>query len=89
MEVGECLLQIDNQPHGHPGLHDNVIDVDFQVAADLLPKTPLHTPLEGDPSVLAVERHGGVVEGAERGDEGCGQLVQGVHCDLVVPRVHV
>ena len=65
-------------------LNDDVIDVDLLVVADLLPETPLHAPLEGGPHVPKVERHRGVAEGADGGDEGRGQLVEGVHRDLVV-----
>ena len=57
--------------------------------ANLLPETPLHAPPEGGPSVLEAKQHGGVVEGAKEGDEGCDQLVGGVHHDLVVLGVHV
>ena len=49
----------------------------------------MHAPLEGGPDVLEVKWHGGVEEGAKGGDEGCGQLIGGIHHHLVVPRVCV
>ena len=33
-------------------LENNIIDVDLQVVADLLPETLLHAPLEGCSNVL-------------------------------------
>jgi hypothetical protein len=69
--------------------HDDVINVHLQVAADLLLETLLHTSLESSLGVAEDERHGCVAEGAKRGDERCGQLVQGVHGNLLVPGIRV
>ena len=49
----------------------------------------MYAPLEGGSSVLEAEGHGSVVEATEWGDERSGQLIGGVHRDLVVPRVRV
>ena len=70
-------------------LENNIIDVDLQVVADLLPETLLHAPLEVGSSVSKAKRHGSVAKCAKWGDEGCGWLIGWIHCDLVVPRVQV
>jgi hypothetical protein len=69
--------------------NDDVVDVDLQVAVDLLPETLLHALLEGGPSVSEAERHRSVAESTEGSDEGCGQLISGIHCDLVIPGVRI
>ena len=69
VKVGESFLQVTNQMCSHAGLDDDVIDIDLQVAADLLPKIFLHALLEGGSSVLEAEQHGSVAESAKGGDK--------------------
>jgi hypothetical protein len=51
------------------GIDDNVVDIDLQVATDLLPKTLLHALLEGGSDIPKAKGHGRVTKGAKRGDE--------------------
>ena len=69
VKVGESFLQVTNQMCSHAGLDDDVIDIDFQVEANLHPKTLLHAPLEGSPRISEAKRHGSVIESVEWGDE--------------------
>ena len=71
------------------GLHDHVVDVDVDVAANLAREAFLHAPLVGRPGVLEAEGHGGVAEGSEWGDERRLLLVLDGHFDLVVTRIGV
>jgi hypothetical protein len=86
-KVGESFLQVTDQLRSHSRLDDDVVDVDLQVVADLLLETSLHALLEG--GILEAEWHGSVAKSAEGGDEGHGQLIGGVHCDLMVPKMRV
>ena len=88
-EVGEGFLQVSDQSCSHSSFDDNVVDINFQVVADLLPETLLHALLEGGSGVPEAERHGSVAEGAEGGDEGHDHLIGGVHCNLVVLGVRI
>jgi hypothetical protein len=49
-EVGEGFLYVEDKITTLLGLHDDVIDVDPQVAPDLSLKAGLHTPLLGGPA---------------------------------------
>ena len=52
-----------------------MVDVSFNVAADLLIEAHLDCPLVGRPGVLEYEGHGGIVVRTERRDERCFDLV--------------
>lgn len=64
-EVGEGLLQVDDELGCYPGFDDDVVDVDVEVVGDLLFKAFLHAPLEGGPCVAEDKRHRGVGKGAK------------------------
>jgi hypothetical protein len=50
--VGEGFFQVKDKTTVVPGLHNEVIDVDLQVAPNLSLEVGLHTPLVGVPRVL-------------------------------------
>ena len=74
---------------GGLGLDDHIIDVGFDVAADLLVEAHLDSPLIGCPSVLESEGHSGVAVCTERRDKRCLDLVFFLEGDLMVARVTV
>jgi hypothetical protein len=77
-EVGKGFLQVEDEAAALPGLHDNVIDVDLQIAPDLPLKAGLHTPLVGGPRVLQPERHFYIAKAPEGSNErGGGQFCLG------------
>jgi hypothetical protein len=51
-DVSEGFFQIGNEAATLPGLDDDVVNVDLQVAPDLPFKTGLHTLLVGGPRIL-------------------------------------
>jgi hypothetical protein len=51
-DVSEDFFQIGNETAALPGLDDDVVNVDLQVAPNLPFKIGLHTPLVGGPHVL-------------------------------------
>ena len=68
-----------------PGLHHDVVDVGFHVAAQLAPEARLHSMLEGSAGVPETERHPGVAVAALGSDEGRLLLILLRHHDLMVP----
>jgi hypothetical protein len=52
-EVGEGLLQVEDETAALSGHHDDAIDVDLHVASDLPLKVGLYTPLVGGPAVFS------------------------------------
>jgi hypothetical protein len=52
IEVGERFLQIIEQVICRRGLDDDIIDIDLNIATDLLLQACLHTPLIGGSCVL-------------------------------------
>ena len=67
--VGESFLKVDDKDVGGLGLDDHVVDVGFNVAADLLVEAHLDGPFVGRPDVFKFEGHGGVAIRTERRDE--------------------
>ena len=61
-EVGDKII-------GGLGLDDHIVDVSFDVVADLLIKAHLDSPLISHPHVLESEGHGGVAVRIEGRDE--------------------
>jgi hypothetical protein len=68
---------------------NDVIDIGFYVAPDLIGEALEHTLLVRRPNVLQTKRHGDVAEHLEGGDEGGCMLVGFLHSDLVVPQVGI
>ena len=56
-EVVEGLVQVLEEGVLLPGLDHDVVDVRFNIAAQLRPKACLHHPLEGGSGVPEAERH--------------------------------
>jgi hypothetical protein len=69
IEVGEGFPQIVEQAICLRGPDDNVVDVDLNVATDLLLQARLHAPLIGGSCVLQPEGHRRVAVYPMRGDE--------------------
>ena len=74
---------------GGLGLDDHIVDVSFDIAADLLIEAHLDGPLIGRPSVLESEGHGGVAVRTEGRDERRLDLVFILEGDLVIARVTI
>ena len=87
--VGERFFEVDNKIVGGPGLDNHIIDVSFDVAADLLIEAHLDGPLIGRLGILESEGHGGVAVCTEGRDERCLDLVFFLEGDLVIARVTV
>ena len=68
-QVGECFLEVGDKIVGGLRLDDHIIDVSFNVAADLLIEAHLDGPLIGRLGVLESEGHGGVAVCVEGRDE--------------------
>lgn len=49
----------------------------------------LDAPMVCGACVFHVKGHGGVAEGAKRGDEGCLDFISFLHLDLVIARVSI
>ena len=88
-QVGKCFFEVSDKIIGGLGLDDHIINVSFDVAADLLIEAHLSGPLIGRPSVLESEEHGGVAVCTEGRDERCLDLVFFLEGNLVVARVTV
>jgi hypothetical protein len=71
VEVGKGFSQIFKQTVCLRELDDDVVNIDLDVAADLLLQARLHTPLIGGSGVLEPEGHRHVVVYPVRGDESC------------------
>jgi hypothetical protein len=89
LEIRECFLQIGDKVIGPLSLYDYVVDIYFDVAADLFGETLDHTSLVWCPSIFQAKGHGDITEKTERGDEGGSMLVTLFHDDLVVARVDI
>ena len=74
---------------GGLGLGDHIIDVSFDVAADLLIEAHLDSPLISRPDVLESEGHGGVAIRTEGHDERRLDSVFFLEGDLVIAGVTV
>jgi hypothetical protein len=70
VEVGESFAQVVEQAVLFQGLDDNIVDIDFDVAADLLFEACLHTRLIDGSCILQAEWHRCVAVYPMRGDEG-------------------
>jgi hypothetical protein len=88
-EVGECFFQVGDEVIGFLRLYNDVVDVDFYVAPDLVGEAPEHAPLVCGSGVLQTIWHGDIAERPEGGDEGSRMLVSFPHGDLVVARVGI
>ena len=69
VQVGESFFKVGDKVVGGLSLDDHIIDVGFDVAADLLIEAHLDGPLLCRPDVLESEGHGGVAVRTERHDE--------------------
>ena len=74
---------------GGLGHDDHIINVSFNVAADLLIEAHLDSPLISCPGVLESKGHGGVAVRIERRDERCLDLVFFLEGDLVIAGVTI
>jgi hypothetical protein len=68
-------------------VHDDVVNIDFQVAPDLPFEAEVHTTLVCGPYVLQSERHFHIAKTAEGGDERGGGLVCTSEAYLVITQV--
>jgi hypothetical protein len=84
IEIGEGFTQIVEQAIYFSGLDDDVVDVDFDVAAYLLLQAGLHAPLIGGSSILQANGNWHVAVHPMRGDEHGLILVFNLQSDLVV-----
>ena len=69
--------------------YDHIVDVSFDVAADLLVEARLDSPLISRPGVLESKGHGCIAIRTEEGDERCLDLVFFLEEDLVIAEVIV
>jgi hypothetical protein len=69
VEVGEGFSQVVEQVVCFCGLDDNVVDVDFDVATDLLLQACLHAPLIGGSRIFEPEGHRHITVHPVWGDE--------------------
>ena len=67
--VGERFIEVGDKIIGGLGLDDHIVDVSFDVAADLLIEAHLDGPLIGRPGILETEGYGGVAVCTEGRDE--------------------
>jgi hypothetical protein len=84
IEVGEGFAQIVEQVVCFPGLDDDIIDIYFDVADDLLLQASLHAPLIGGSSVLQAKRHHHVAVNPVSGAKRSLVFVFDLQSDLVV-----
>jgi hypothetical protein len=68
----------------HFPYNNDVMDVEFHVAPDLVGEALEHTSLIRGPGVLQAERHGDEAEWPKGGDERRSVLVGLLHSDLMV-----
>ena len=69
LRLANVSFEVGNKIIDGLGLDDHIIDVSFDVVADLLIEAHLDGPLIGRPGVLESEGHGGVAVRPERRDE--------------------
>ena len=74
-QVGKRFLEVDDKIVGGLGLDDHIVDVSFDVVADLLVEAHLDGPLIGCSGILESEGHGCVAESTEGRDERCLDLI--------------
>jgi hypothetical protein len=84
IKVGKSFAQIVEQAVFFRGLDDDIIDVYFDIAADLLFQASLHTPLISGSCVLQAEWHRHVAVYPVWGDEGSLVLVFDLQPYLIV-----
>ena len=89
VRVGEGFFKVGDKIVGGFGLDNHVVDVGFDIAADLLVEAHMDSPLIGRPSVLESEGHSGVAVSTERHDERRLDLVFFLEGDLVIAGVTV
>ena len=68
-QVGEHFFEVSDEIIGGLGLDDHIVNVSFDVAADLLIEAHLDGPLVGHPGVLESKGHGGIAVCTKRHDE--------------------
>jgi hypothetical protein len=88
-QVGEGFAKVVDKRLLAPTLHNNVIDVGFNVAADLGAKAFPHHSVESGSYIFEPKGHASVAEVAYRRDEHHLLLVFDSHFDLVVARESV
>ena len=88
-QVGERFFEVSDKIFGDLGLDDHIVNVSFDVAADLLIEAHLDGPLIGRPGVLESEGHGGVAVCTEGRDERRLDLVFFLEGNLVIAGVTV
>ena len=84
-EAVEGLFQVSNELILGLGFDDNIVDIGFNIAMQLVGKAQLYRTLVGSTSILLPERHGLVGVCPVRGDEGCLDLVCFFQGDLMIP----
>jgi hypothetical protein len=89
VEVGEGFLQVVEQAICFRGLDDDIVDVDFNVVADLFLQARLHAPLIGGSRVFEPEGHHHITIHPVRGDERHLVFILDLQPYLVVPGVRV
>ena len=88
-QVGEHFFEVGDKIIGGLGLDDHIIDVSFDVVADLLIKAHPDCPLVGRLGVLESEGHSFVVVCTERCNERRFYLVFFLRRDLMIAGVAV
>ena len=89
VRVGEGFFKVGDKVVGGFSLDDHVVDVGFDVAADLLVEAHLDSPLIGCPCVLESEGHSGVAVCTKRRDERRLELVFFLEGDLMIAGVTI
>jgi hypothetical protein len=82
VEVGKGFSQIFEQTVSLRGFYNDVVDVDFDIAADLLLQACLHTPLIGGSGILEPEGHRHVAVWHPRHHSGSDDLSFGSWCEI-------
>ena len=89
VQIGKSFFEVDDKVIDYLGFDDHVIDVGFDIAADLLVEAHLNGPLIGSPSVLESEGHSFVAVCTERCNERHLYLVYFLEGDLMIAGVTV